>query len=265
VAATVILTYRDGTTPDRRRNLLATLAWLETTPACDVVVVEQDALPRLTGPLPHPNCRIVFAYNPGPFNKAWGYNIGARGAERSILAFCDADIIVHDVLAASVELCLGGCQVVKPYRRLIDLTPAETDVVRAGRFDFQPQRDPGAAPDREGSAEFVVLCGGLFLIRADAFARIGCWDERFRGWGGEDDAFTYRVQRARLSTLELDERPALHLWHPRPVTGTFGQPHYQDNRALLGRYRGYSEADLERLSEVQRQLMGHREKYRPPA
>lgn len=265
VDATIILTYRESGSPDRRANLLASLAWLARMPAFDVVVVEQDAFPRLTGGLPHPGCKVLFAYNPGPFNKAWGYNVGARAAASPVLIFADADVIVDGVLAGAVVLCRQNFQVVKPYRRLVDLTPAETALVREGSHDLVPARRADALPNREGSAEVIVLCGGLFLIRVDAFAQLGGWDERFRGWGGEDDALTYRIQRARLSTVELDERPALHLWHPRPVAATSGQPHYRSNCELLARYRRYSDGDLLRLAEVQRQAMGYREKYRPAA
>ena len=93
--------------------------------------------------------------------------------------------------------------------------------------------------------------------------QLGGWDERFIGWGGEDDALTYKVQRKRISTLELDEVPALHLWHPRPQAQTLGQPHYAANKAPLAGYRALPEASFDRMLEVQRQLLGHREKYRP--
>ncbi len=261
--ATVILTYRENTSPDRRENLFAVLAWLAQTPGYEVIVVEQDALPRLSGNLPHPNCRVVFAYNPGPFNKSWGLNIGARSAENNVLVFSDSDIIAHGMLAKSVALCRNNFQFVKPYRRLYDLTTAETARVRAGQHDYLPERGANNLPNREAIAEVIVLCGGLFLIRRDAFIYLGGWDERFRGWGGEDDALTYKVQRARLSTVELDECPALHLWHPRSVETTSGQPFYRSNCDLLARYRHYTDSELRRLSEVQIQMMGHREKYRP--
>ncbi len=41
----------------------------------NVVVVEQDAVPRLDAPLECGGGVARFAYNPGPFNKAWGLNL----------------------------------------------------------------------------------------------------------------------------------------------------------------------------------------------
>ena len=261
--ASVLITYRENGSEDRRANLLATLAWLAQSVEHEVIVVEQDALPRLNGELPHPRCRVAFAYNPGAFNKAWGLNLGARLARSNTLVYCDADMVISGLLDKSVSLCRNGFQLVKPYRRMVDLTREETAQVRAGDFDLQPVRGPKSRPNRESQSETVVLCGGIFVIRADAFRHLGGWDERFLGWGGEDDALSYKVQRARLSTVELDQRPALHLWHPRSVQATSGQPFYSQNRELLARYRRYSDPDLRRLAEVQVQVMGNREKYRP--
>lgn len=74
---------------------------------------------------------------------------------------------------------------------------------------------------------------------------------------------TQKLRRAGVPTEELDAPPALHLWHPRGPETTFGQAHYAGNRRLLDDYRGYSDAEFTRLCEVQRQLMGHLNKYRP--
>jgi predicted glycosyltransferase involved in capsule biosynthesis len=101
----------------------------------------------------------------------------------------------------------------------------------------------------------------LFAIRRDAFVHLGGFDERFVGWGGEDDAMTIKVERARLSCVELDREVALHLHHPRPAEATFGHAHYAANRALLDDYARYDDATLARLAEVQWQLAGHARKY----
>ncbi len=130
--ATYILTYRADRDGQRRRNLEAVLAWLAGFAQIDVVVVEQDAAPTpLT--LPHPRCQAVFAYNPGPFNKSWGFNVGFRAAQTQWLGFGDADVIVGDALWQSFELLRQGLLAVKPYRRLIDMSEEESKPVRAAR------------------------------------------------------------------------------------------------------------------------------------
>ena len=66
-----------------------------------------------------------------------------------------------------------------------------------------------------------------------------------------------------MPAFELDIRPAVHLAHPRPRAATFEQPHYAANCALLESYRQLEDPQLERLSEIQAQLIGNRDKYRP--
>jgi predicted glycosyltransferase involved in capsule biosynthesis len=259
-----LLTWRGGNEPSRLSNLHTVLTWLaRALPEAEVIVVEQDDAPRLAGPLPHPAVKVIYAFNPGPFNKSWGYNLAQRHAGTNLLAFADADLLLPArQLQQAVEICASTYAAVNPYRRLIDLTPEESQYVGQGNFDWQPER-PLAAQNREAIGERVVFCGGLFLIRRDAFIHLGAWDERFRGWGGEDDAMTYKLERARLPATELDDAPALHLWHPRPREATFEQAHYAANTALLAEYRGYSDQQLTRLAEVMVQTHGHREKYRP--
>jgi hypothetical protein len=261
--ASYIMTYRDGGDPARRRNLDAVLAWLAGFPELEITLVEQDDAPRLEGPLPHPDVRTTFTYNPGPFNKSWGFNVGFRLSTAAWLAFGDADLIVGDALRSALSYLASGYHAVKPYRRLLDLTDEESEHIRAGRFDWIPARAPADAPNREGVGERIVYAGGLVLLARTAFTAMGGWDERFRGWGGEDDAMSYKLERARVPAIELDARPAVHLHHERPAERTHRQPHYASNRALLEQYTRYSDAQLARLAEVQMQLIGRGEKYRP--
>ncbi|WP_028603911.1 glycosyltransferase family 2 protein [Ottowia thiooxydans] len=262
MSANIILTYRGDPSGVRHANLLTVLAFLAETPEWPVLIVEQDGLPSLGGPLPHPNCAVLFAYNAGSFNKAWGLNIGVRRSNAPVIVFTDADLLIPDMLPRSVEHCLRNTQMVKPYRQVLDLSPETTAHLRAGD-QTALQRMPGTASTRQMQGETAPLCGGAFAIRRDAFLKLGGWDERFVGWGGEDDAFSYKVQRARLATLEFDDAIALHLHHPRSRDRETHAAQYASNLALLERYHRYDQPQLERLQEVQSQIMGRSEKYRP--
>jgi hypothetical protein len=259
-----LITYRESGSSDRRENLLAVLRWLGQWPEIEVIVVEQDAFPRLDPPLEYGGSVARFAYHPGPFNKAWGLNLAVHFAHAPVLAIGDADVIAPKTFAAAVDRC-RSVAAVKPYRTIVDLTPEETARVRGGEWDLLPPRPADALPNREEQGEHVVFAGGLFLIQRECLLRLGGFDERFLGWGGEDDAMTQKLNRARVPTAEIDGPPAIHLWHPRPPEMTFGHPHYAANRRLLDAYGAYSDAELTRLCEVQRQLMGHLHKYRPAA
>ncbi|WP_082034060.1 galactosyltransferase-related protein [Cohnella kolymensis] len=56
------------------------------------------------------------------------------------------------------------------------------------------------------------------------------FDERFEGWGGEDDAFTWAMNTLCGSCIKMDGRH-YHLWHPQPVN-----PNYHANCDLKNLY-----------------------------
>jgi hypothetical protein len=259
-----LITYRESGSSERRENLFAVLRWLAQWPEIQVVVIEQDSVPRLERERSPAEGGARLAYNPGAFNKAWGLNVAARMARRPLLALADADLIVSRALPEAAERCSPG-HAVKPYRSIVDLTAEESARVRAGEWSFAPSRAAGRPKNREAQGEQVVFAGGLFVIHRDAYLQLCGFDERFVGWGGEDDAMTVKLQRAGVALSEVGDEPALHLWHPRSRESTLGQPSYDANRALLADYATYSDAEFTRLCEVQRQTMGNRHKYRPPA
>jgi hypothetical protein len=258
-----ILTYRENGDGDRRDNLLAVLRRLEQRPPLEVIVFEQDTVPRFDPAPASTNRRTLFGYNPGPFNKSWGFNVAARQTARPVLVFADDDVLVGTSLYQAIERCRNGADAAKPYRSIVDLTADESRRVRAGDWEFVPQRPAGTAPNRETGQEFVVFAGGLFVIGREPYLRLGGFDERFRGWGGEDDAMTIKLRRTGMRLAECGDHPALHLWHPREPEAKMGQPHYAANRKLLADYAAYRDDELARLCEVQRQLVGNPHKYSP--
>jgi N-terminal domain of galactosyltransferase len=258
-STTYIITFRADASGQREANLATVLQWLAQWPNLDVVLVEQDDVSRISTKLPAIKLRHVFAYNPGPFNKSWGFNIGARLSQQPYLVFGDADVIVTQGLSESIAALQRGRSLAKPYRRLIDLSAEQTKVLRASG---EIKVDAGQG-DRSKLGEHIVLCGGVFAIERGAFVHIGCWDERFVGWGAEDDAMSYKVERARLSAEQFDLQPAVHLHHPRSPATTMQQPHYDANVAVLQQLRDLSDTELKRLAEVNRQITGQPEKYRP--
>lgn len=59
-----------------------------------------------------------------------------------------------------------------------------------------------------------LFSGNLGVWRRD-FERVNGFDEKFHGWGGEDDDFRLRLIQARLGIRSIRDRArSFHLWHP---------------------------------------------------
>ena len=254
-----IITYRSDDEA-RRANLEAVLAWLRQFPDVEILIVEQARTPTLTDLILPEHGTYRHVINPGPFNKGWGLNIGFQHSTGRVVAFGDADMLMGAAaLRESFELCRTTYEAVKPYDQLIDLTPEETQPILAGH---QPKiaRD-GQPPNREGQGEYICFCGGLFVMQRAVFERLGGFDEKFVGWGCEDDALTIKVQALSHNTHTLSGHTAYHLWHAQSPQRRAGQPFYARNAARLRQYQKLDPDALRRLCDEQRQSMGNVHKY----
>ncbi len=257
-----IVTYRESGDPARRANLDTVLRWLETLPLAEVIVVEQDVAPTLGDVRGFAGLRSVFAYNPGPFNKSWGFNIGIRHSKGTLLAFGDADVICRG-FADAVAASRSGIPVVRAFRGVVDLDNIESEQLRQdlGRLHAP---DFGAAPaDRAAAGEHVPLCGGLVLFHRQLPMLLGGWDERFLDWGGEDDAMGIKVRRAGAPSGVRDIADGFHLYHERANRTPEQMAYYQDNLDLLRQLETLPDAALKRLSEVSWFLAGEQDMHRP--
>lgn len=257
-----VIPFRDG--PCRTPGLSAVLHWLAGFgEALEVVVVEQDAEPRLADQALPANARHVFTYNVGPFNRSWGLNVGFRQAHGDVVALADADLILHPaVLAGAFASCRQHYDAVRPFGALVDLDADETArVLAGGSVDLHDL--PAERLNRQRSGEVLCFCGGAYLVRRAVYDRVGGQDERFLGWGGEDDAMSIKLQKLGCSLGVIQEGLACHLHHPRRLTPALAKdPHYRDNVALLLGYRRSTPRQLEQLAQRQRRTMGRLDKHR---
>jgi N-terminal domain of galactosyltransferase len=228
----VIIPFRDAERGGRTRNLLACLRALRDqdfpADAVRVVVVETDTEPRtrdLVSPLAD---RHLHGYKDGLFNKSWAVNLGLRdggepGAPDTPQLTCvlDADVLVErSFLTVNISrFDRGGHDAHLAYRDMLSLDgPSSDHAIRA-------RLDSGAAePDLTALRGLLLreTPGACLWARTEALHRIGGFDERFEGWGGEDDDVSGRLARA-CAMVRFDD-PLLHLHHPRPqMVGADGQ------------------------------------------
>ncbi|GGZ06885.1 glycosyltransferase [Streptomyces nitrosporeus] len=233
VDAAVVIPFR---APDdatgRVRNLAAVLNALadQSHPRerYRVVVVESDSRPRWRDLFSDACDAYVFAPDHGRFNKSWTVNVGvvhgARPAE--LLCVLDGDILVdRDFVGRAVErFARPGTQAHWPFEDMLFLDPsASSRAVRARCLDGAPE--PGQ--DRLRGVFLRRPPGGCVWLREDLFTRIGGMDERFCGWGGEDQDFVWRAER--YGPMDRHGDPLVHLHHDRAAhRGDDGTPFYEE-------------------------------------
>jgi glycosyltransferase involved in cell wall biosynthesis len=259
IKASCLITFRDR--DETRLPLLrAVTAWLSAFPRLEVIVVEQDAAPGLDSESLGSNVRTLFVFNDGPFNKSWGLNIAARNASYDVLATMDADMIMPaEGFARALAVCRDHFDAVNPYSGLVDLDEAETGaILRGERGIGDIQRE--LVQDRLPQGERVCFCGGICVFRREVYFALGGMDERFLGWGGEDDAMSVNLERHTDRIAVQRDTLAYHLWHPRSP-GRYQHPHYRHNLALATHYRDCDQPTLERQRAKQRDSMGDPQRY----
>ena len=228
----------------RERNLAATL---DNLSACnlfgEILVVEELAGEPWAPARVDSTVRHLAIEADGPFNKSRLVNAGYRAARFDRLLVCDADMIIERIaLERALRALDAGMEMVRPWRHVIDLS-AEDSAYYAKHGELPEGVRDSYPLDRQGVGEQVCLAGGMFAITKDLFRAVGGMDERFRGWGGEDDAFAIKVMaRTRRHAIARDEL-AWHLWHPRSVDPAA----YPANLEILAEYHDTGSADYARM------------------
>jgi cellulose synthase/poly-beta-1,6-N-acetylglucosamine synthase-like glycosyltransferase len=217
-----IMTYRQ-TTLDRHHNLMKVLEWLKNFDF-EIVIVEQDSYSKLVLPS---HIKHFFIKNDGLFNRSKGFNHGIHNTVNPILFFADSDMIVRpEVIQKTVEL-MKTYDTVSPFSFCIDLSKEETDNFELASFKYDLQKTP------RGGMNF---CSGIVAFTRKAIAKIYNWDERFKGWGGEDDIQFMKTKQ--LLNYKMLYESCYHLYHSRSTfDGTNQHPNYQNNLKLFFYYR----------------------------
>lgn len=201
----------------RARNAVASVASVadQTLPRSRyrIVVVEQDVAPRLRAQLADLVDDYLFVVNPGPFNKSWALNLGAAAVpEARTLCLHDADMVVEpDHLASVVAALEDGPPALLPYGDLLFLDQDSSTRAIASRFGGLGR----SAPETLRGFALRDVGGGYVCVTRALFDDIGGYDERYRGWGDEDDEFY--EQMLRRTVVPRWDRLLPHLWHRRPV------------------------------------------------
>lgn len=105
-----------------------------------------------------------------------------------------------------------------PYRHLYRLTKRITKEILKSDPE-NPLRIPSPPPteyidDNGHKSTYGHRYGAMIMMfPREALDILGCFDERFKGWGGEDIAFL-RALDTLYGRHKTTDNDVLHLWHP---------------------------------------------------
>jgi len=201
--------------PDHLVNVVRGLSRQTEMPAELIVAVMQDALYDLPA-APFPIRQISIAADALPL--AMARNAAARAATGGTLVFLDMDCIPTPTL---VEDYAGFAQ------GFDGLLMGEVMYLPGGATAGDWSYDGFAAvaerhSDRRGPPpQGVEICADYrcfwslnFAMRGDTFRRVGGFDERYVGYGGEDTDFGKTLDRAGVPIAWIKGGLAYHQYHP---------------------------------------------------
>lgn len=166
------------------------------------------------------------------FNRSEGINLAARQATKDIFVIADSDIIFEPKIIRKAVQMLNQHAWVVPYNRIFDITEADTNKLLE-QLPQWPLSKSIEMKDRLKNKAYKPT-GGLTVVNRENFIRVKGFDERFEGWGREDDAFRHTINTI-CGPFKRMSGSIYHLWHPK--VGVKGNSNMRNNNQLIARYK----------------------------
>lgn len=170
----------------------------------------------------------------GPFNRSAAINAAAAAAgDWDAAVIADSDTWVpQDRLAEAVRVALDTGRLVSALTGVAELDARFTADILSGSMTM-----PGVGLERVRSGELDTQ-SSMLVVPRPLWDAIGGFDERFCGWGGEDNAF-WRAATILGGAPHRIPGYAYHLWHEPalPAADRGADNDYRANLTLWNRYR----------------------------
>jgi hypothetical protein len=177
-------------------------------------------------------------------NKSKAVNLAAKKATRDIFVIADADVVYDpNLIVDSIKLLKQGGFVV-PFTEVYNVEMEGTEKLLKTKPNWPIEVT--AEECTKSNWVYEGFAGKLFVISRENFEAVGGFDERFIGWGGEDDAFSHAAQTICGNLINLEGK-VFHLWHPGSSYQT--NPNGKANAKLLGRYE-LASGNIEKMKEL---------------
>lgn len=170
-----------------------------------------------------PDAEIVIGKSKGKiFCKGEALNHAVKKSSGEVLVIIDADAYIS---GAIIDRCANRILEEKkhhlwyvPYRRLYRLKRDITEQIivsdPADPLRLPSPPPPGTYENSGDKAKYGHRYGAmLMMFPREAYHVLGRFDERFKGWGGEDVALL-RALDTLYGKHKTTKNDILHLWHP---------------------------------------------------
>ena len=227
----VVMAFRGGD-DGRLEGLKKCIKCLrEQTIECYIILIEQDSTPVYQTELEPLVDRYLFTYSNAMFNKSWAFNCGAMIAPDDLILLHDCDMLMPKPYVREAMKVLGKKDMALPWSKILYLT------------EDSSKQYPGGQPKISSTLTNHQVVGGSLLVRKSFYLRIGGMDERFEGWGGEDNAFyTKAIKLGRINRASPAVGMTLLHHHHKPAQKS--HPHNHINNHVLWQYYQGSDRDI---------------------
>lgn len=162
------------------------------------------------------------------FSRSRAINRAYHQATKDIIVIADSDIVYDPNLLRESITYVNSGQWVIPFSRILRLSKETSHLLLQ-----QEKIWPLTVKIETAAEQATAFVGGFNVLGREAYETVGGYDERFVGWGGEDEAFAYALDTLVGHHIRL-EGEMVHFWHP--FVGPDGNPNYDSNYALYLRY-----------------------------
>ncbi|MGM0839110.1 MAG: galactosyltransferase-related protein [Bacillota bacterium] len=178
-----------------------------------------------------PNTDIIIASNGNDhYSKSSAINKAVKKTKTEFIAIIDADILCPKSAMLSGLKLLESFPLLLPYNNVCDLSRHMSEVLYDKHY-YSLSTSMLHGKNRHNKKSVPV--GGINLINKTCFMKIKGFDERFIGWGGEDDAFVAASDTICGPHKRLTGN-IYHLWHPPKKAKT--NPYYSNNHRIVSEY-----------------------------
>jgi predicted glycosyltransferase involved in capsule biosynthesis len=206
----IIIPFRNNSKL-RERNLFFTLNYYKKyLPSAEIIVVEQNTHTDFTPVYDKIDKYLKIKTKDNLFSKALLFNSGYNLSRTKYIITADADCIIDKNVLENIEDYYEyfNNHFVLPYsNHVYYLSETETEYfINNDESNISQNQNKNTDSIRGAS-------GGIGIMSSVNFYKVGGFDERFKGWGAEDDAFYNKCSVMGVPPYRIPY-DLIHLHHP---------------------------------------------------